>query len=169
MSQRFALTTTKKGHSLKVCPSPVLLFVVLHSYRWVTVWAIVYKYRSAAFSWITFSCFMEPSQTAEHQFYLCLWLKVWPAVLKINCTSNSCWAVTQVWAWATGSQPGLLPTGTELGDGKEQEGEGFWGVLLDPAAAQEWAPPQESGVATGQGRNLCRRDRLFTQKVFRQW
>lgn len=100
-----------------------------------------------------------------------LWLKVWPTVLQINCTTNqlyfsSCWAVTQVWAWAAGSQPGLLPTGTEHGDGEEQEGDEFWVVLLDPTAAEEWALPQASGIATGQDRNLCR-DRLFTQ--FRQW
>lgn len=65
-----------------------------------------------------------------------LWLKVWPTVLQINCASNTCWAANQVWAWAAGSQPGLLPTGTEHGDGEEQEGDAFWGVLLE----LQWQP-----------------------------
>lgn len=33
LSQRFALTTTKKGQSLKVCLSSLLLFVVLQPYQ----------------------------------------------------------------------------------------------------------------------------------------
>lgn len=74
VSQRFALTTTKKGQRLNVSLSPLLLFVVLQSYQWVTVWAIAYKYHSAAFYWIKFSCFMEWPQTAELWIYLSFWL-----------------------------------------------------------------------------------------------
>lgn len=74
----------KGGQSLKVSLSPILLFVVLQWYQWVTVWAIVYKHHSAVFSWIKFLCFMEWSQTAEHWFLpivLADHIMVWPHFL----------------------------------------------------------------------------------------
>lgn len=155
VSQRFALTTTKKGQSLKVCLSPLLPFVVLQSYQWVTVWAIVYKYHSAVFFWITFWYFVEQSQTAECWFYLsCGWkygqLYFKSTVLQIAvellpryeheqvAASLGCCQQDRPWRWWRA---------------------GRWCVLRSsawtPTAAEEWHK-QASGKAAGQDKSLQR-------------
>lgn len=108
----------KTGQSLKVCLSSLLPFAALQSYQGVTVWAIVYKYHSAVFSWITFSYCMEPSHAAEHWSYLfCVW-KCGQLYFRSTVLET---VVELLPGMSMSSQAGLLPARTEHGDGEEQE------------------------------------------------